>query len=229
VRYSGGKGKIADKLSEFIKTRYPGRFVEPFCGGLAVTALLKPSVASDASPAVITLVNAIRRGWEPPSGISEKLYAQLRARRNELDDPLVCFAGHGASWGGKWFGGLARGHKKQREPVRAAAATLLSRVTNCRDVEFSVCDYRVVDIRDGDTVYCDPPYSGTTDGYATRGNFDNQEFWNWARKISTRATILVSEYTAPDDFISVFDVDHPTNMRAVTHKRRVDRLFKMKH
>lgn len=61
-------------------------------------------------------------------------------------------------------------------------------------------DYRAYEYREGDVVYCDPPYAGT-DGYG--GEFDHDAFWEWAR---TRTyPVYVSEYRAPDDFIPVWE------------------------
>lgn len=61
-------------------------------------------------------------------------------------------------------------------------------------------DYRGYEYREGDVVYCDPPYAGT-EGYG--GEFDHDAFWEWAR---TRTyPVYVSEYRAPDDFIPVLE------------------------
>jgi 16S rRNA G966 N2-methylase RsmD len=61
-------------------------------------------------------------------------------------------------------------------------------------------DYRNYEYREGDIVYCDPPYAGT-EGYGCE--FDHDAFWEWAR---TRTyPVYVSEYQAPDDFIPVWE------------------------
>lgn len=61
-------------------------------------------------------------------------------------------------------------------------------------------DYREYEHREGDVVYCDPPYAGT-EGYG--GEFDHDAFWEWVR---TRTyPVYVSEYLAPDDFIPVWE------------------------
>jgi hypothetical protein len=61
-------------------------------------------------------------------------------------------------------------------------------------------DYRNYEYREGDIVYCDPPYVGT-EGYGCE--FDHDAFWEWAR---TRTyPVYVSEYQAPDDFIPVWE------------------------
>ena len=63
----------------------------------------------------------------------------------------------------------------------------------------SADDYCNYVYQDGDVVYCDPPYEGT-DGYG-RG-FDHEAFWQWCR--TRDFPVYVSEYRAPEDFISVW-------------------------
>ena len=54
--------------------------------------------------------------------------------------------------------------------------------------------------RDGDVVYCDPPYKNTM-GYGIR--FNSDAFWEWARTRSF--PVYVSEYQAPEDFVSIWN------------------------
>lgn len=60
-------------------------------------------------------------------------------------------------------------------------------------------DYREYVYHDGDVVYCDPPYAGTG-GYGRE--FDHDAFWQWCR--TRDFPVYVSEYRAPEDFISVW-------------------------
>ena len=63
----------------------------------------------------------------------------------------------------------------------------------------SADDYCNYVYQDGDVVYCDPPYENT-DKYTV--DFDNEGFWQWCR--TRDFPIYVSEYRAPEDFISVW-------------------------
>ena len=63
----------------------------------------------------------------------------------------------------------------------------------------STDDYRNYVYHDGDVVYCDPPYAGTN-GYGRE--FDHEAFWQWCR--TRDFPVYVSEYRAPEDFISVW-------------------------
>lgn len=61
-------------------------------------------------------------------------------------------------------------------------------------------DYREYVHEDGDVVYCDPPYADT-DQYKA-GDFDSAAFWEWVR--TRDYPVYVSEYSAPDDFVSTW-------------------------
>ena len=74
-------------------------------------------------------------------------------------------------------------------------------------------------------VYCDPPYEGTT-GYKGAGVFDHSAFWETMREWSRDNIVLVSEYTAPPDFVSVAECPKQSCL-AGGHRQtaRVERLF----
>ena len=63
----------------------------------------------------------------------------------------------------------------------------------------SADDYCNYVYQDGDVVYCDPPYANTSK-YTV--DFDNEGFWQWCR--TRNFPVYISEYRAPEDFISVW-------------------------
>lgn len=69
-------------------------------------------------------------------------------------------------------------------------------------IEFRNVDYRVAaeDASEGDVIYADPPYYGKG-GYCVK--FDNVEFWEWCRR-PRRALLIISEYSAPPDFVEIW-------------------------
>lgn len=71
----------------------------------------------------------------------------------------------------------------------------------CMDIDFTSFDYRDYQHEEGDVVYCDPPYSGVWK-YDGR-EFNHEDFWNWVR--TRDYTVYVSEYNAPDDFVSIWN------------------------
>ena len=63
----------------------------------------------------------------------------------------------------------------------------------------SADDYCNCVYQDDDVVYCDPPYANTSK-YTV--DFDNEGFWQWCR--TRNFPVYISEYRAPEDFISVW-------------------------
>lgn len=226
MRYQGGKGKLAKVLAPMILEHAAGRrIVEPFYGGLAMTHALQPAMASDLSKPMFTLVQAVRGGWEPPVFMSAEEYSVLARRKDDHDDPLVCFAGQGCTFGGKWFGGYARGHVRQREPIQAAGRTLLKRVRGTLSTDFRLGSYSDTAVVAGDVVYCDPPYRDTCQTYPTPP-FDSDAFWNWCRSAADRgADVFVSEFTAPDDVVIFWEKERPTQTRHNDRSTVIERLF----
>lgn len=68
-------------------------------------------------------------------------------------------------------------------------------------------DYREYEFREGDVVYADPPYEGTT-LYEGTLPFDHDAFWEWAR--TRDYPVYVSGYKAPDDFVSIWSKKRTT-------------------
>ena len=75
----------------------------------------------------------------------------------------------------------------------------LKRLEKEAPIVVSTDDYRNYVHQDGDVVYCDPPYEGTS-GYGRE--FDHEAFWQWCR--TRDFPVYVSEYRAPEDFISIW-------------------------
>lgn len=91
-------------------------------------------------------------------------------------------------------------------------------------VEFSQMNYADYEHREGDVVYCDPPYRGTDNSYEMK--FDSDAFWEWVR--TRDYPVYVSEYKAPDDFVSIWSkkrggLQNGTgNVKTTTH---IEHLF----
>lgn len=90
-----------------------------------------------------------------------------------------------------------------------------------QQLEVSSKDYRELDYREGDVVYCDPPYAGH-DHYSS-GDFDSPAFWEWAR--TREFPVYVSEYAAPEDFAEVLSVEKRVNLHQDHTGRAVEKVF----
>ena len=58
-------------------------------------------------------------------------------------------------------------------------------------LKYSVLDYHSLDVNPSDVVYCDPPYTGTSQSY---GGFDDDAFQSWLANCPAKQ-IYISEYT----------------------------------
>ena len=84
----------------------------------------------------------------------------------------------------------------------------------------SYCEY---EYRDGDVVYCDPPYDGQ-EPYPHAPSFDSTSFWEWVR---TRPyPVYVSESKEPEDFVKIWSKERPTILSGNgTSGKREEALF----
>jgi DNA adenine methylase len=209
MRYLGGKYKIRKQISCYLESVRGGRdYLEPFVGSAAVLQEMRGArTASDSNKALITMYKALQEGWLPPDSITEEMYAHYRMTQDE-DDPLTAFIGIGCSFGGKWFGGYARGGIK-RNYAREAKSSLVKLVPFIKDVHFNTCSYSDYTPKNM-LIYCDPPYEDTT-GYGN--NFDSLSFWNVMREWSENNIVVISEFKAPSDFRCVLSIGSRTSIR----------------
>ena len=213
----GGKSKLARSIAQTILNTEQIResYVEPFVGGGSVFAQVAPhfqhSQALDLSPDLILMWQAVQEGWVPPTEVSEEQYAELKA---SPPSALRGFVGYGGSFGGKWFGGYARGglqasgapRNHQAESSRAVMKVAASIADS--SVTFTYADYRSATITPGTVVYCDPPYAGTQQYHAVEP-FDSEEFWATMMEwYHLGAYIFVSEYAAPEGWTCIWEQRH---------------------
>ena len=227
MQYFGGKSKIATQIASLIADlRSPEQlYVEPFIGGGSVFHLIPgPKIGNDARNSLIDMYLALLDGWEPPLEVSEELYKL--AREGQLPPHLTAFIGFGCSFSGKWFGGYARNRRGDNYAAQSANS-LKKKIRGFREAELLSVDYRNLQIPDGSIVYCDPPYSGTT-GYSGLGTWNSDDFWESARKWSASNIVLISEYSAPGDFLELWSFKTHTEIRGGKEKSRIpmeERVF----
>ena len=147
-------------------------------------------VSSDANAALIALYSAIAAGWQPPETVSE---AEYHAAKMLPDcDPFKGYAGFCAAFGGKYFGGYARGAGRNW-----AGEGKRGLLRDCPGRTFHCLDWLSVDPFAGPfAIYADPPYAGTT-GYSAIGAFDASRFAQRVREWSAFVDVFVSEYAFP--------------------------------
>lgn len=214
MRYVGGKIRQARGIERVVQELRGdrGHYTEPFAGGCAVTAVVAPhfvqSTAGDMCLDLILFWRAVRGGWRPPAEMSREEYEALRLAE---PSPLRAWAGFAASYNGKWWGGYgpqASGRDYLAESLRAVE----KKAIGIAGVSFIHQDYAEAQVSADTVVYADPPYEGTLEYGATR-SFDYSRFWRTMTEwVDLGAVVLVSEYTAPDGWRSVLNVQRVETM-----------------
>ena len=229
MQYFGGKAKIAKYIVPYLEgVRKENQiFVEPFVGGANIVSQMSGKrKAYDFNEYLIEMYKGVQNGYELPDSLTEEEYRYIREHKDE-DKVLTGFVGFGCSFAGKWFGGYAR-NKQNHNYCKASKNSLMKKMSTMADVEFDWRDYKSLFLK-GCLIYCDPPYANTTK-YTGVPDFDSEEFWNIMRAWSKDNDVYISEYEAPDDFVSVLEIPTKTNIRDKSDNVccRVEKLFKYK-
>lgn len=96
----------------------------------------------------------------------------------------------------------------------------LQRLERLQSLEVLQGDYKSVPVLPDSLVYCDIPYKDT-DGY--KGGFNHAEFYDWARK--QKELVIISEYSMPEDFICIAQIEKSVNLCSGNNKKAVEKLF----
>ena len=228
MKYMGSKARISKLIVPImLNNRRKGQvFVEPFVGGANITSCVDGNrLGADINPYLISMWQAVSKGWLPPREVSETLYNDIKNNKNNFPMELVGYVGFALSYGGKWFGGWRRDSKGVRNYVQEAYNNAAKQFPKLNGVQFIHANYTDIILPDRSIVYCDPPYKGTTK-YAT-DTFDYDKFYQWCRKVKNDGhTVFVSEYNMPDDFTPIWRKEIVSSLTQDTgSKRAVETLF----
>lgn len=239
MQYMGGKAKIARRIVAAILEDTDQRDVwyEPFVGGGNVMEHATPHFArcagTDIHPDLIMMWQHVASGGQVPEFISREEYEALRHAEPSW---LRGYAGFGASYGGKWFGGYSDGRPYQderRHLSRVGASfrcvsrqgTLFARY----GVKFSCGPFGRFVPPPGAVVYCDPPYAGTT-AYSSTGSLNYRHFYQTLTEWSKNRFVYVSEYSIPKNVSAevVWEFRKPVALERDDNRRiAVERLFRI--
>ena len=238
MRYYGSKSQSGKEISQvLLRICPPGSvkgYIEPFCGSLGVMRHMtelgyKRYYAYDYCLDLILLWKQLIEGkFRKPKMTKEK----WKKLRNSESSALRAFAGFGCSFGGQWFRGYASDYEKV-DSVSVAYRSLVNIKPKIKSVVFKQSDYKKLKPK-GYLIYCDPPYSKThCKGWGCKDVFNKHEFWDKVREWSKDNTVIVSEYSAPRGFKSIWKKERYNGMKHVLtdknkHKKiQVERLYKI--
>lgn len=233
MQYMGGKSRISTKVAQTIQNLGGHElinFVSLFCGSCSIESKVKAKnkILNDKHPYLIAMWEGVQDGYVLPDVITDEQYQYIKNNKDE-DPCLTGFVGFGCSFGGKWFGGLARNRKGDNYCARANRSVIKDFELGLKDAKFLCLDYKDVHIPNNSVVYCDPPYKGTT-GYTT-GEFNHNEFWDYMRLISKNNIVLISEQSAPDDFECIWqqELTRTLDYNKENQPKKIERLFRLKN
>lgn len=236
MQYLGGKGKIAKDLlpiilnerkeDEWLEKQW---YVEPFVGGANVIDKVDGNrIGNDNNSYLISLWQALQKGWTPPTEVSKKMYCDIRSNTDKYSPELVAFVAYLCSYGGKWWGGYAS-NSNNHNYAQMGVNVLTKQIKSLMDVKFTCGNYWDMEIPDNSLIYCDSPYEGT-EKYGFKhleDEFDHKRFWQWCRDKSEEGHIVfISEYNAPDDFEELIAIEHKLLLNRATNCKRIEKLFR---
>lgn len=233
MKYMGSKARHAKELLPIIlKDHTPDMwYVEPFVGGANMIDKVDPQVAPkrlgcDVHEYLIALWQSVSKGWEPPSKFTEYEYNDIRKNKGSYPKDLVGYVGFALSYSGKWFGGWCRDGAGKRDYVTESFKNASKQFPALVGVHFQNKSVFDIDFtRCGkSTIYCDPPYAGTT---KYKDDFDHERFYGWCRARHKEGhKVFVSEYNMPDDFICVWSKEVNNSLTKDTgSKKGIEKLF----
>jgi DNA adenine methylase len=193
LKWAGGKRWLVPHLITLRLAHKTGRYIEPFCGGLAVALALRPSqaVLNDLNPHLINFYVQVQRGLQMRIEMrnEEQLFYSHRARFNQL-------VGNGKSESSEaaqlfyflnrtCFNGLCRFNRRGEFNVPFGQHKTINYATDFSELRAAVSDWTFLStdatglrLEPGDFVYADPPYDVEFTTYSAGG-------FSWADQVRT--------------------------------------------
>lgn len=199
MKYMGSKNRIAKHILPFLQESLSGannKYLEPFVGGANMIDKVSCDVriGYDYNEYLIAMWQHLVSGWNPPESITREQYRDIRDNKSNYQKHLVGWVGINASYSGKWFGGYAGETKTKvgtvRDYYKEALSNVEKQVGGLSGVVFEHKDFFNLDVK-GFTIYCDPPYRGTT---RYKDSFDNERFELKLLQLAEHNSVFVSEY-----------------------------------
>jgi DNA adenine methylase len=227
--YGGGKSLTGKEIYKFITEQedsinWEGDYFEPFCGllGVGIHAAKdgRAVEACDSNKDLIMMLQKIKTGWLPPMECSREKYEELK--QSQIHSPIRGFMGIAGAYSGIFFAGY-RPISNGRDFLKTTRKGLLRMKPHLDKINLipgkSYKSFNPL----GKTIYCDPPYKGNNFKSEHFDKFDHNEFWELMRLWSVNNLVLISEYSAPKDFICVWE----KNVKSVYSSKKKEKIEKI--
>ena len=203
LKWAGGKRWLVPHLAPIWKRYSERRYVEPFCGGLAVVLGLQPARAllNDINPHLVNFYRHLQTGMQPQIEMrnDEQLFYRHRERFNQLIQNGGAKSREAAELfyylNRTCFNGLCRFNKGGEFNVPFGTYSTINYATDfaeyaavLRQWEFTNVDVEDLGIQEADFIYADPPYDVEFTTYSSGGfSWDDQR----------RAAELLAKHPGP--------------------------------
>ena len=190
LKWAGGKRWLVPHLQSIWERHSERRYVEPFCGGLAVVLGLQPERAllNDVNPHLINFYRHLQNGMEPRIRMrnDERLFYKHRERFNKLIQNGGAKSIEAAELfyylNRTCFNGLCRFNKGGGFNVPFGTYSKINYATDFGEYaevfkqwKFTNADVEKVGIKEADFIYADPPYDTEFTTYSPGGfSWDDQ-------------------------------------------------------
>jgi DNA adenine methylase len=190
LKWAGGKRWLASHVVALWDSSTSRRYVEPFCGGLAVALTLQPKVAilNDINPHLINFYRQVQKGLSVNIEMEndESLFYEHRDRFNELARGNKLGTPEAAQLfyylNRTCFNGLCRFNQSGEFNVPFGTYSSINYVSDFhgyrqvfKQWRFSNLDISEVELERDDFVYADPPYDVEFTAYSAGGfSWDDQ-------------------------------------------------------
>jgi DNA adenine methylase len=190
LKWAGGKRWLVPQLAGLWQPHLCRRYVEPFCGGLAVALGLRPTraILNDINPHLINFYTHLQRGLEVTIEMrnDEESFYQHRSRFNKLVQDGELYSEESAQLfyylNRTCFNGLCRFNQSGEFNVPFGRHNSITYARDfsefqpaLKDWVFSCVDLNALTIEPEDFIYADPPYDVEFTTYSTGGfSWDDQ-------------------------------------------------------
>ena len=190
LKWAGGKRWLLPYVEPIWQTHEKRRYVEPFCGGLALPLGLRPrrALLNDLNPHLINFYQHLRRGLslDIKAGYDKELFYKHRTRFNLLIKSGSAKTNQAAQLfyflNRTCFNGLCRFNRSGEFNVPFGKYQTVNYVTDfspyrkaLQEWKFTSMDLAKLPIERNDFIYADPPYDVQFTTYSSGGfSWDDQ-------------------------------------------------------
>lgn len=236
MKYMGSKSKISKEILPIIlKNRKPNQYyIELFVGGCnSIDKVDGLRIGNDINPFLIAMWNGLQNDCQRPRIINKDTYSYWRSAYNEkrisyTDEEMFMmgWVGFMASFNGRFFDGGYSGHNVNgRDYISEQIRNTESQIDNIKGINFTSLDYSELAIPNNSILYLDIPYKDTKQ-YSYSKDFDYEKLYKYAeQKTQEGHDVFISEYTAPDDFVCIWQKEVTNAMNTTKTYRPIEKLF----